>query len=46
MVVEVGCPGKGRQQFKGVQVDRKIVFTHSLVPEKGRIPLFLLGFLA
>ncbi|MEJ2025503.1 MAG: AAA family ATPase, partial [Deltaproteobacteria bacterium] len=46
LVVEVGGPGKGRQQFKGITVDHKLIFTHSLMPEKGRIPLFLLGFLA
>ncbi|MFP4088650.1 MAG: ATP-binding protein [Desulfobacteraceae bacterium] len=46
LAVEIGGPGKGRQQFKGIKVDRKLIFTHSLVPEKGRIPLFLLGFLA
>jgi uncharacterized protein len=45
IAIEIGGPGKGRRQFKGVQVDRKVVFTHSLVPEKGRIPLFLLGLL-
>jgi hypothetical protein len=46
LVVEIGGPGKGRQQFKGVSVDRKVVFTHSPTPEKGRLPLFLLGYLA
>ncbi len=46
LAVEIGGPGKGRQQFKGVAVDRKVVFTHSPIPEKGRIPLFLLGYLA
>ncbi|MCF8052658.1 MAG: hypothetical protein K9L59_15555 [Desulfobacterales bacterium] len=46
MAIEIGGPGKGREQFKGIAVDRKVVFTHSPVPEKGRIPLFLLGYLA
>ena len=31
---------------KGVEVDRKLVFAHSVVPEGNRLPLFLLGFLA
>jgi hypothetical protein len=46
VAAEVGGRGKGRQQFKGVEVDRKLVFAHSDIPEGGRIPLFLLGFLA
>jgi hypothetical protein len=46
LAVEVGGRGKGREQFKGVEVDRKLVFAHSLVPEGSRLPLFLLGFLA
>jgi len=46
IAAEVGGRGKGRQQFKGVDVDRKLVFAHSAVPEGGRIPLFLLGFIA
>lgn len=45
LAVEIGGPSKGRQQFKGVQIDRKIVFTHSPAPERGRLPLFLLGYL-
>lgn len=45
LVVEVGGPGKGREQFKGITIDQKIVFTHSLIPAKGRLPLFLLGYL-
>ena len=45
LVIEIGGPSKGRQQFKGVQIDRKIVFMHSPAPEKGRLPLFLLGYL-
>jgi len=45
LVVEVGGPKKGRQQFKGINIDRKIVFAHSPLPEEGRLPLFLLGYL-
>lgn len=45
LAVEIGGPSKGRQQFKGVKIDRKIVFMHNPVPEKGRLPLFLLGYL-
>jgi len=46
LAVEIGGPGKGRQQFKGVQIDRKLVFAHTPAPEKGRLPLFLLGYLS
>lgn len=45
LAVEVGGRGKGRQQFKGVKIDRKLVFAHTETPEKGRLPLFLAGFL-
>ena len=45
LVVEVGGKSKGRQQFKGFKMDRKLVFAHIDTPEKSRIPLFLAGFL-
>ena len=44
-VLEVGGKGKGRDQFKGVKIDRKLVLAHSTTPERGRVPLFLLGYL-
>ena len=46
LVVEVGGKGKGREQFKGVKADRKLVFADTHTPNKGRLPLFLAGFLA
>ena len=46
LAVEIGGRGKGREQFKGVEIDRKLVFAHSLVPERHRLPLFLLGYLS
>jgi predicted AAA+ superfamily ATPase len=46
LVVEIGGRGKGRAQFKGIEIDRKLVFAHSPTPERNRIPLFLLGYLA
>ena len=46
VAAEVGGRGKGRQQFKGIDIDRKLVFAHTEVPEGTRIPLFLLGFAA
>jgi predicted AAA+ superfamily ATPase len=45
LVVEVGGKGKGREQFKGVKIDRKLIFAHTDVPDRGRLPLFLAGFL-
>ena len=45
LVVEVGGKGKGREQFKGINVDRKLVFAHTDVPDGRRLPLFLAGFL-
>lgn len=45
LVVEIGGPGKGRSQFKGMEIDRKQVFAHSPTPSEHRLPLFLLGFI-
>jgi predicted AAA+ superfamily ATPase len=45
LVVEIGGPGKGRQQFKGIEIDRKRVFAHTDSPTAGAIPLFLVGYL-
>ncbi|NQT93500.1 MAG: ATP-binding protein [Lentisphaerae bacterium] len=46
LVVEIGGKGKGREQFKGVDIDRKLVFAHTDTPADGRIPLFMAGYLA
>ena len=46
LAIEIGGRGKGREQFKGVKIDRKLVFAHSPAPERHRLPLFLLGFLS
>lgn len=45
IAVEIGGRGKGRQQFKGIQADRKIVLSHTDAPQDHRIPLFLLGMI-
>ena len=45
LVVEIGGRGKGRQQFKGIEIDRKLVFAHTDVPTASTIPLFLIGYL-
>jgi len=46
LVVEIGGKGKGREQFKGINIDRKLVFAHMDTPSAGRIPLFMAGYLA
>lgn len=45
LAVKIGGPGKGRSQFKGIEIDRKQVFSHVQIPTGHQIPLFLLGFL-
>ena len=45
LAIEIGGQGKGREQFKGVEIDRKLVFSHSPAPEGPRLPLFMLGYL-
>jgi hypothetical protein len=44
-VIEIGGQSKGRQQLKGVSIDCKIAVAHRPLPEKGRRPLILLGYL-
>jgi len=44
-VVEVGGKGKGRSQFKGIDIKNKIVLAHPFDIKKNQIPLFLAGFL-
>jgi len=45
-VVEVGGPGKGRTQFKGVKVERKMVLAHDADSRHGALPLFMAGYIA
>jgi uncharacterized protein len=45
LVVEIGGPGKGRSQFKGVEYDKKLVFSHGAHGPRPVVPLFLAGFL-
>ena len=44
-VIEIGGKGKGRQQFKGIKVDRKLIFSHSPEVSDLKRPLVLLGYL-
>ena len=45
IVLEVGGKGKGRSQFKGIKVERKIILSHATEISGIRRPLFLLGYL-
>ncbi len=45
LVIEIGGPGKGRSQFKGIIIDRKQIFAHIPEPSGYLNPLFMLGFL-
>jgi len=45
IVLEVGGKGKGRSQFKGIKVNRKIILSHGDDSSDIRRPLFLLGYL-
>ena len=45
IVLEVGGKGKGRSQFKGINVKRKIILSHGTEIGDIRRPLFLLGYL-
>ncbi len=44
-VIEIGGKGKGREQFKGVDVKRKVILSHTTEGRKDRKPLCLIGFL-
>jgi len=46
LVVEIGGVGKGRTQFKGIHVERKIVLAHEAGSRRNVKPLFLAGYLA
>jgi len=45
LVLEVGGKGKGRTQFKGVDVERKLILSPDLESQGNRRPLLLLGYL-
>jgi predicted AAA+ superfamily ATPase len=45
IVVEIGGKGKGREQFKGIKFQRKLILTHANDIEGIKRPLFLLGFI-
>jgi len=45
IVVEIGGGGKGREQFKGVKVEKKLILSHAGTIEGIKRPLCLLGFI-
>jgi hypothetical protein len=45
VVVEIGGKGKGREQFKGIKVEEKLILSHSPEVRSNKKPLSLLGFI-
>ena len=45
IVLEIGGKTKGRTQFKGIQIDKKIILSHSIEVRGIKRPLFLIGML-
>lgn len=45
IVIEIGGKGKGREQFKGITPDKKIIAADADMTDDLRRPLFLFGFL-
>jgi len=45
IIIEIGGKNKGREQFKGIQIKKKIIFTPSIETSGFKRPLFLLGML-
>ncbi len=44
VVIEIGGKGKGREQFKGIKVQKKLILSHSAEVIGNKRPLSLLGF--
>ena len=45
IVIEIGGKGKGRQQFKGIKVEKKLILAHSINEIGIKKPLSLFGFI-
>lgn len=45
IVIEVGGKGKGREQFKGINVEKKLILSHLYEEHRDKKPLSLLGFI-
>lgn len=48
IVLEIGGKGKGRQQFKGIEIEKKVILSHTDEPIRQGIwrSLFLIGMIA
>jgi predicted AAA+ superfamily ATPase len=44
-VIEIGGKGKGRQQFKGIKIEKKLVLSNDPKASSGKKPLSLMGFI-
>lgn len=45
IIIEIGGKAKGREQFKGIKAEKKLILAHSLEKKGDRKPLSLLGFI-
>jgi len=45
VVIEIGGKGKGREQFKGIKVEKKLILSHSPEGKGNKKPISLLGFI-
>ena len=45
IVIEIGGKGKGREQFKGIKVEKKLILSHVSEGGSDKKPLSLLGFI-
>ncbi|MGB5619337.1 MAG: AAA family ATPase [Desulfobacterales bacterium] len=44
-VIEIGGKGKGREQFKGIKIEKKLVLSNDSKAGSGKKPLSLMGFI-
>ena len=45
IVIEIGGRGKGRQQFKGIKVEKKLILSNDPIAGSNSKPLSLVGFI-
>jgi hypothetical protein len=45
VVIEIGGKGKGREQFKGITVEKKFILFHKGEINDNKKPLFLIGYI-
>ena len=44
-VIEIGGKGKGREQFKGIKIEKKLILSNDPKAGSGKKPLSLMGFI-